>query len=158
MVNFKVYTLNSVSVIPADTPLKIANYSTILGVFSLGTISASPNACGGYLQISVMVSDFRGFAKIVFLRIQMIPCSHGTLMDAFYLSSVQEAFVYSVAFKGEGAGMAIAKETTHAFALFLAVTVAILRFQYDALLMISSKGSFPLHASVCIHELSQIQG
>ncbi|PWA47550.1 cupredoxin [Artemisia annua] len=35
MVNFKIYTLNSVSFTPADTPLKIADYSTILGVFSL---------------------------------------------------------------------------------------------------------------------------
>lgn len=60
------YAVNSVSFIPADTPLKIADYFKISGVFSLGTISDSPNGGGGYLQTSVMAADFRAFAEIVF--------------------------------------------------------------------------------------------
>ncbi|XP_024960835.1 L-ascorbate oxidase homolog [Cynara cardunculus var. scolymus] len=60
------YAVNSVSFIPADTPLKIADYFKISGVFSLGSISDSPTGGGGYLQTSVMAADFRGFAEIVF--------------------------------------------------------------------------------------------
>lgn len=60
------YAVNSVSFIPAVTPLKIADYFKISGVFSLGTISDTPNGGGGYLQTSVMAADFRGFAEIVF--------------------------------------------------------------------------------------------
>lgn len=60
------YAVNSVSFIPADTPLKIADYFKISGVFSLGTISDSPTGGGGYLQTSVMAADFRGFAEIIF--------------------------------------------------------------------------------------------
>ncbi|KAM0072869.1 putative L-ascorbate oxidase [Helianthus debilis subsp. tardiflorus] len=60
------YAVNSVSFIPADTPLKIADYFKISGVFSLGTISDSPTGGGGYLQTSVMAADFRAFVEIVF--------------------------------------------------------------------------------------------
>nr|GFA35961.1 L-ascorbate oxidase homolog [Tanacetum cinerariifolium] len=60
------YAVNSVSFIPADTPLKIADYFNISGVFSIGTISDSPNGGGGYLQTSVMAADFRAFAEIIF--------------------------------------------------------------------------------------------
>ncbi|CAM8883950.1 unnamed protein product [Rhodiola kirilowii] len=60
------YAVNSVSFIPADTPLKLADYYKISGVFSLGTITDSPYGGGGYLQTSVMAADFRGFAEVVF--------------------------------------------------------------------------------------------
>ncbi|CAH1415755.1 unnamed protein product [Lactuca virosa] len=62
------YAVNSVSFIPADTPLKIADYFKIPGVFSLGTIPDSPTggSGGGILRTSVMAADFRSFAEIVF--------------------------------------------------------------------------------------------
>ncbi|KAK3184381.1 hypothetical protein Dsin_031667 [Dipteronia sinensis] len=60
------YAVNSVSFIPADTPLKLADYFKISGVYSLGSIPSSPSGSGGYLQTSVMGADFRGFAEVVF--------------------------------------------------------------------------------------------
>ncbi|KAI3498835.1 hypothetical protein L1887_34621 [Cichorium endivia] len=60
------YAVNSVSFIPADTPLKIADYYKISGVFSLGTIPDIPTVGADYLQTSVMAADFRAFAEIVF--------------------------------------------------------------------------------------------
>ncbi|KAF5950066.1 hypothetical protein HYC85_012059 [Camellia sinensis] len=43
------YAVNSVSFIPADTPLKLADYFKISGVFSLASISDNPTGGGGYL-------------------------------------------------------------------------------------------------------------
>ncbi|WOH05739.1 hypothetical protein DCAR_0625159 [Daucus carota subsp. sativus] len=60
------YAVNSVSFIPADTPLKLADYFNIQGVFSPGTISPNPTGGGGYLQTSVMAADFRSFAEVIF--------------------------------------------------------------------------------------------
>lgn len=60
------YAVNSVSFIPADTPLKLADYFKIEGVFSLGSIPDNPTGGGGYLQTSVMAADFRGFVEVVF--------------------------------------------------------------------------------------------
>ncbi|KAF9589524.1 hypothetical protein IFM89_025242 [Coptis chinensis] len=60
------YAVNSVSFIPADTPLKLADYFKISGVFSVGSISDNPTGGGGYLQTSVMGADFRAFIEIVF--------------------------------------------------------------------------------------------
>ena len=60
------YAVNSVSFIPADTPLKLADHFNIPGVFSLGSISNNPTGGGAYRQTSVMAADFRGYAEIVF--------------------------------------------------------------------------------------------
>uniref|UniRef100_A0A2N9I5T9 Uncharacterized protein n=1 Tax=Fagus sylvatica TaxID=28930 RepID=A0A2N9I5T9_FAGSY len=60
------YAVNSVSFIPADTPLKLADYFKISGVFSLGSVSDSPTGGGAYLQTSAMTADFRGYVEIVF--------------------------------------------------------------------------------------------
>ncbi|XP_008806480.2 L-ascorbate oxidase homolog [Phoenix dactylifera] len=60
------YAVNSVSFIPADTPLKLADFYKIPGVFSLGSIPDNPTFGGGYLQTSVMAADFRGYVEIVF--------------------------------------------------------------------------------------------
>jgi hypothetical protein len=60
------YAVNSVSFIPPDTPLKLADFFKISGVFSLGSISDSPTGGGAYLQTSVMAADFRGYVEIVF--------------------------------------------------------------------------------------------
>ncbi|XP_057954154.1 L-ascorbate oxidase homolog [Malania oleifera] len=60
------YAVNSVSFIPADTPLKLADNFKIPGVFSLGSIPDSPTGGGTYLQTSVMSADFRAYVEIVF--------------------------------------------------------------------------------------------
>lgn len=60
------YALNSVSFIPADTPLKVADYFKIDGVFHVGSISESPTGGGIYQDTSVMGADYRSFIEIVF--------------------------------------------------------------------------------------------
>lgn len=60
------YAVNSVSFVPADTPLKLADYFIIPGVFSVNSIPSSPTWGPGYLQTSVMGADFRSFVEIVF--------------------------------------------------------------------------------------------
>lgn len=60
------YGVNSVSFIQPDTPLKLADYFKISGVFSLGSIPDNPTGGGGYLQTAVMNADFRGYIEIVF--------------------------------------------------------------------------------------------
>ncbi|OWM85560.1 L-ascorbate oxidase homolog [Punica granatum] len=60
------YAVNSVSFIPADTPLKLADYFNIPGVFNLGSIPTSPTWGNAYYQTSVMAANFREFIEIVF--------------------------------------------------------------------------------------------
>lgn len=60
------YAVNSVSFVSADTPLKLADYFNITGVFSVGSISDSPTGAEMYLDTSVMGADYRAFVEIVF--------------------------------------------------------------------------------------------
>ncbi|KAF2301924.1 hypothetical protein GH714_030438 [Hevea brasiliensis] len=60
------YAVNSVSFVPADTPLKLADYFKIGGVFRVGSISDHPIGRKMYLDTSVMGADFRAFVEIVF--------------------------------------------------------------------------------------------
>ncbi|XWS40244.1 hypothetical protein CRYUN_Cryun18bG0123700 [Craigia yunnanensis] len=60
------YAVNSVSFVPADTPLKLADYFKIEGVFRVGSISDNPTGKSMYLDTSVMGADFRAFVEIVF--------------------------------------------------------------------------------------------
>lgn len=60
------YALNSVSFIPADTPLKVADYFKIDGVFHVGSISDAPTGGGIYQDTSVMGADYRSYIEIVF--------------------------------------------------------------------------------------------
>lgn len=60
------YAVNSVSFVPADTPLKLADYFKIGGVFKVGSISDYPTRKQMYLDTSVMGADFRAFVEIVF--------------------------------------------------------------------------------------------
>lgn len=60
------YAINSVSFIPADTPLKLADYFKIGGVFRVGSISDNPTGGGIYLDTAVMGADYRAFIEIVF--------------------------------------------------------------------------------------------
>eukprot|EP00262_Sarcandra_glabra_P010520 TRINITY_DN25808_c0_g1_i1.p1 TRINITY_DN25808_c0_g1~~TRINITY_DN25808_c0_g1_i1.p1 ORF type:complete len:541 (-),score=11.53 TRINITY_DN25808_c0_g1_i1:241-1863(-) len=59
------YGVNSVSFVPTDTPLKLADFYK-LGGFRLGSISDNPTGGGLYLDTSVMAADFRAFIEIVF--------------------------------------------------------------------------------------------
>lgn len=60
------YAVNSVSFVPGDTPLKLADYFKIGGVFNLGSIPDRPTWGNGYLATSVMHADYRSFIEIVF--------------------------------------------------------------------------------------------
>ncbi|KAF7810748.1 L-ascorbate oxidase-like protein [Senna tora] len=60
------YAVNSVSFLPADTPLKLADYFKIDGVFQVGSIPDTPSGKPMYLDTSVMGADFRAFVEIVF--------------------------------------------------------------------------------------------
>lgn len=60
------YGINSVSFVPADTPLKLADFFHIDGVFKVGSISDRPTGGGMYLDTSVMNADYRAFVEIVF--------------------------------------------------------------------------------------------
>jgi len=60
------YAVNSVSFLPLDTPLKLADYFKIQGVFNLGTLPDYPRGGGAYLQAAVMSGQFRSFIEIVF--------------------------------------------------------------------------------------------
>ncbi|GAB2260644.1 hypothetical protein Droror1_Dr00011499 [Drosera rotundifolia] len=60
------YAVNSVSYIPADTPLKIADYFKIGGVFRVGSVPDNPTGGGIYLDTSVLGADYRAFIEIVF--------------------------------------------------------------------------------------------
>ncbi|CAD6217930.1 unnamed protein product [Miscanthus lutarioriparius] len=60
------YAVNSVSYVSPDTPLKVADYYKIGGVFSVGTIADNPTYGGAYLQTSVMGANYRDYVEIVF--------------------------------------------------------------------------------------------
>ncbi|KAK8580779.1 hypothetical protein V6N12_071031 [Hibiscus sabdariffa] len=60
------YAVNSVSFVPADTPLKLADFFKIDGVYRIGSISDKPTGGGIYLDTSVMNTDYRAFIEIVF--------------------------------------------------------------------------------------------
>ena len=60
------YALNSVSYVAPDTPLKLADYFKISGVFRVGSISDRPTGGGIYLDTSVLQTDYRTFVEIVF--------------------------------------------------------------------------------------------
>ncbi|XP_031130335.1 L-ascorbate oxidase homolog [Ipomoea triloba] len=64
--NYQRYAVNSVSFVPADTPLKLADYFKIQGVFRVGSISDNPTGGALYQDTSVLGTDYRAFIEIVF--------------------------------------------------------------------------------------------
>ncbi|KAM7255866.1 hypothetical protein ACFE04_011607 [Oxalis oulophora] len=60
------YAVNSVSFNPKDTPLKLADYYKIGGVFTVGSISDNPTNKPMYLDTSVMGADYHAFIEVVF--------------------------------------------------------------------------------------------
>lgn len=67
------YAVNGVSYIEADTPLKLADYFNIPGVFTVGSISAYPSAGGdanAYLKTSVLGANYHDFVEIIFQNME----------------------------------------------------------------------------------------
>ncbi|KZV16146.1 L-ascorbate oxidase [Dorcoceras hygrometricum] len=60
------YAVNSVSYVSPNTPLKLADYFNIGGVFTVGSIPEKPSWKSAYFATSVMHADFRSFIEIVF--------------------------------------------------------------------------------------------
>ncbi|KAK1419718.1 hypothetical protein QVD17_28998 [Tagetes erecta] len=60
------YGLNGVSFKPADTPLKLADYFNIGGVFKVGSIPDRPYGRRLHLDTAVMGADYRTFVEIIF--------------------------------------------------------------------------------------------
>ncbi|XP_047942098.1 L-ascorbate oxidase homolog [Salvia hispanica] len=60
------YAVNGVSYTSPDTPLKLADYFNIGGVYSIGSISERPNWGNAYLATSVIQANYRDYVEIVF--------------------------------------------------------------------------------------------
>ncbi|CAF2138312.1 unnamed protein product [Brassica rapa] len=60
------YAINGVSFVPADTPLKLADYFKIKGVFKVGSIPDKPGRAGIRLETAVMGVHHKDFLEIVF--------------------------------------------------------------------------------------------
>ncbi|CAN8312703.1 unnamed protein product [Cochlearia groenlandica] len=60
------YAVNSASFYPSDTPLKLADYFKIAGVYKPGSISDQPTNLPIFPVTSVMQADYRAFLEIVF--------------------------------------------------------------------------------------------
>ncbi|KAL0450296.1 UNVERIFIED_CONTAM: L-ascorbate oxidase [Sesamum latifolium] len=60
------YAVNGVSYINSDTPLKLADYFNISGVFSLNSIKSAPSGSGAKLATSVMGASLHEFIEVVF--------------------------------------------------------------------------------------------
>lgn len=60
------YGINSVSFVPADTPIKLADFFKISGVYKINSISDKSTGGGLYLDTSVLQVDYRTFIEIVF--------------------------------------------------------------------------------------------
>ncbi|KAL3638998.1 hypothetical protein CASFOL_016905 [Castilleja foliolosa] len=79
------YALNSVSFVPADTPLKVADFFQISGVFRVGSIPYTPNGRAIYTDTSVMGVDYRTFIEIVFENSENIVQSYHLNGYAFWV-------------------------------------------------------------------------
>ncbi|KAL1207637.1 L-ascorbate oxidase-like protein [Cardamine amara subsp. amara] len=60
------YAVNSASFYPADTPLKLADYFKIEGVYNPGSISDQPTHGEIFPVTSVMQTDYKAFVEVVF--------------------------------------------------------------------------------------------
>ncbi|GMY11686.1 l-ascorbate oxidase like [Fagus crenata] len=60
------YAVNSVSYINSDTPLKLADYFNIPGIFNVDSIQTLPSNGSTYLATSVIPSSLHDFIEVVF--------------------------------------------------------------------------------------------
>lgn len=79
------YAINSVSFVPGDTPLKVADFFKIDGVFHTGSISDAPTGGGIYQDTSVMNSDYRTFIEIIFENSEDIVQSYHVAGYSFWV-------------------------------------------------------------------------
>lgn len=64
------YAINSVSYVQADTPLKLADYFNIPGVYYSNSMPSSPSWRPAYQQTAVLQTDYRTFIEIVFQNLE----------------------------------------------------------------------------------------
>ena len=62
----KRYAINRVSYINPDTPLKLADYFNIPGVFSIDTIQSLPSSGPPFIATSVVPASLHDFLEVVF--------------------------------------------------------------------------------------------
>lgn len=60
------FAVNGISHTNADTPLKLADYFNIPGVFSLNSIESAPSGRSPYLSTSVLSTSHHEFIEVVF--------------------------------------------------------------------------------------------
>lgn len=60
------YAVNGVSYVNADTPLKLADYFNIPGVFSMNSIQGSPSGGSTFLATAVVPANLHDFLEFVF--------------------------------------------------------------------------------------------
>lgn len=60
------YAVNGVSYLRAATPLKLADYYDIPGIFFAGGIPDAPDGRSPYMQTAIISGDYRAFVEIVF--------------------------------------------------------------------------------------------
>lgn len=60
------YAVNGVSYVNSDTPLKLADYLNIPGVFSLNSIQGVPSNGPSYVATSVMQANHHDFVEVIF--------------------------------------------------------------------------------------------
>lgn len=60
------YAVNRVSYVNADTPLKLADYFNIPGVYSVNSIQSVPTEGPAFVATSVMLSTHHEFIEFVF--------------------------------------------------------------------------------------------
>ncbi|KAI5436291.1 hypothetical protein KIW84_022674 [Lathyrus oleraceus] len=82
------YAISSVSYISPDTPLKLADYFKISGVFRVGSIFDRPTGGGIYLDTSVFQPDYRSFIEIVFQNNENIVQSYHPDGYSFFVKNV----------------------------------------------------------------------
>ncbi|KAG7539739.1 Cupredoxin [Arabidopsis thaliana x Arabidopsis arenosa] len=71
------YAINGVSFVAADTPLKLADYFKIKGVYKVGSIPDKPRRGGGMrMETSVMGAHHRDFLEIIFQNREKIVQSY----------------------------------------------------------------------------------
>lgn len=64
------YAINSVSYKQADTPLKLADYFHIPGVFSPNSMPSVPTWGAAYENTAVLQTDYRTFIEIIFMNFE----------------------------------------------------------------------------------------
>ncbi|ESW28835.1 hypothetical protein PHAVU_002G021900 [Phaseolus vulgaris] len=60
------YAVNSVSYVNPDTPLKLADYFNIPGIFSVNLLQNTPSSGPGYIATSVLPTSLHDFIEVIF--------------------------------------------------------------------------------------------